>query len=153
MNLFSPTKSNTPLVKIPERGVVEFDASEISVDQLEFILFQSIGAMDIIGVSRHDVINGESPYYGIISNLSSLRYELDPNVLISKQRKGDSIYRRYTINLDEKIPSQEYLEENNLENFFYIAQNGDLIIEVVDMKVQEEVEIEIATNATIYEGE
>jgi hypothetical protein len=78
--------------------------------------------------------------------------------------------RTYTINIQDKIPQEDYialeslnltyqyLDENNKivtrqKGYYYIDTNGDLVIELINLEKNQQVEIQIDTNGTIYKVE
>ena len=139
------------LVKTPEKNVFIFDDSATVSGDIERLLFQNIGGTELVNMTRQNTVEGLNPYYRIISNLSRIQNEFDPITLISRQRRGTSIFDIHPINLSSRIPDNEYLLINGLDNYYYIAANGDLVIELVNMRVGEVLEVEIVNNATIYE--
>lgn len=139
------------LVKTPEKNVFIFDDSATVSGDIERLLFQNIGGTELVNMTRQNTVEGINPYYRIISNLSRIQNEFDPITLISRQRRGTSIFDIYPINLSLRIPDNEYLLNNGLDNYYYIAANGDLVIELVNMQAGEVLEVEIVNNATIYE--
>ena len=76
----------------------------------------------------------------------------------------------YTINIEDKIPQEDYLILEDLKSnylyidensdtivrekgYFYIDTNGDLVIELINLELNQEVEVLIDTNGTIYKVE
>jgi len=117
------------------------------------LLFQDLSAHELVSIIRQDTVEGINPYYQTISNLSDIRRDFDPSLLITPQKPNESFFDIFPINLDEKIPDEIYLADNNLSSFIYIADNGDLVIELTNITEDEEVEVQIDTNGTIYEVE
>lgn len=144
---FTPTTSP---VMVPERDVVNLATEQIDARTIENLLFENIGANELTKFVRHDTVEGNNPSYNIISNLSDVRRNFNPDELISVQQP-DALFKGTSINLNNKIPSDEYLESLGLTNYVYIDSNGNLIIEVVNMRDKEVVEVEIDSNGTIYE--
>jgi len=147
------------IIKTPERFLSTFQEN-ITAQSLEKLLFENIGGIELANIIRHDTVEGTNPYYKIISNLSRIRLQLDPISLVASQRAsltpGD--FGRQ-ITLFTKIPLQNYLDNNNLDNYIFIDDDdtsptyGHLIIELVNLDADEFVEVEIATSGTIYEVE
>lgn len=135
--------------KTPGRDVVLFSENDVSIEGITNLLFEQIGGIELISMVRRDTVEGQNPYYTVISNLSSIKKEFDPTQIISRQRPNQSFFDVFSIDLNSKIPDQIYLETNNLDNFFYIDTNGDLIIELDNMESDEIVELEIAQGGTI----
>jgi hypothetical protein len=139
------------MVRVPERDVVSLAQETISAETITNLLFENVGANELTKFVRHDTVEGINPYYDVISNLSDIKRKFDPSNLISLQKTTSSLFDIFPIKLQDKIPSDAYLLENNLTNFVYIDTNGDLVIEVVNLKDSEIVEIEIDTSGTIFE--
>jgi len=139
------------MVRVPERDVVSLAQETISAETIVNLLFENVGANELTKFVRHDTVEGINPYYDVISNLSDIKRKFDPSNLISLQKNNSSLFDIYPIKLQDKIPSDAYLLENNLTDYLYIDTNGDLVIEVVNLKDSEIVEIEIDTSGTIFE--
>jgi hypothetical protein len=139
------------MVRVPERDVVSLAQETVSAETITNLLFENVGANELTKFVRHDTVEGINPYYDVISNLSDIKRKFDPSNLISLQKTNSSFFDIYPIKLQDKIPSDAYLLENNLTDYLYIDTNGDFVIEVVNLKDSEIVEIEIDTSGTIFE--
>jgi hypothetical protein len=148
---FSPLPP--PPVRVPERDVVELSTFSPEAETIVNLLFENIGANELTKFVRHDTVEGINPYYDIISNLSDIKRRFDPSSLISSQKSNLSNFDIYPIKLQDKLPDEKYLEENNLLDYVFFAENGDLVIEVVNMSDSEILEVQIDTNGTIYKIE
>ncbi|MDA0900313.1 MAG: hypothetical protein O3B35_04720 [Proteobacteria bacterium] len=137
------------IVKSPNRDVVEFGREQFSQSSIVRLLFEQVGSIELVNISRRDTIEGQNPYYTLISNLSSIRKNFDPTSLISRQKSNQNISDNYSISLNNKIPDQQYLDRNNLTSFYYIDSNGDLVIELDNLAVDEIIDLEIASSGTI----
>jgi len=150
-NAESVGESVPSIVMIPERDVVNLATEDIDATTITNLLFENIGANELVKFVRNDTIEGLNPYYNIISNLSDIRRRFNPSDLISEQIT-DIDSEGYSINIDNKIPDQEYLDAQGITDYVYIDEaTGDLVIHVVNMKDSETVEVQIDTNGTIYE--
>lgn len=147
----SPEPPTPAPVKMPSRDVVSLVDPGIDSATIQNLLFENIGATELVKFTRHDTVDGINPYYDIISNLSDIKRRYDPASLISLQKPESSFFDIFTIKLDQKIPDQEYLNENNLLDYVYIDTNGDLVIELTNLASDEIIEVEIDTSGTIYE--
>lgn len=145
-----PPPTSAP-VKMPSRDVVSLVDPGIDSATIQNLLFENIGATELVKFTRHDTVDGINPYYDIISNLSDIKRRYDPASLISLQKPESSFFDIYTIKLDQKIPDQSYLNQNNLSDYIYIDTNGDLVIELTNLASDEIIEVEIDTSGTIYE--
>jgi hypothetical protein len=147
----SPEPPTPAPVKMPSRDVVSLVDPGIDSATIQNLLFENIGATELIKFTRHDTVDGINPYYDIISNLSDIKRRYDPSSLISLQKPESSFFDIFTIKLDQKIPDQEYLDENNLLDYVYIDESGNLVIELTNLASDEIIEVEIDSNGTIYD--
>jgi hypothetical protein len=162
-NINTPTYTPPDvIVKTPTRDVVNFtDDSNIGVELITNLLFENLGANELVKFERHDTIEGTNANYDIISNLSSVRKQFDPANLISRQKPDRSYFDIFNIKLEDKLPSQKYLQNNpkidgsgeiNTTDYVYIDSAGNLVVELVNMNSDELVEVEIESSGTIYVG-
>jgi hypothetical protein len=149
-----PTTSSqdSPSIRIPEKdNVLSLTNNDLEVAEITALVFEKLGAVELTKFTRTDTVEGNNPYYNIISNLSSIKKEFDPTNLISAQKSDTSLYNAFSIKLSNKIPGEAYLLEKSLPNYIFIDEDGNLIIELDNMTPDELVEIEIDTNGTIVE--
>jgi hypothetical protein len=147
------------IVRIPERDVVNYQDEDIPAELIISLLFENLGANELIKFERHDTIEGTNANYDIISNLSSIRQKFNPASLISRQKPDTSYFDIFNIKLEDKIPTDLYLRNNpkvdatgevNTTDYVYIDQEGNLVIELVNIDSDEILEVEIDSNGTIY---
>jgi hypothetical protein len=145
----APPPPPPPPVKIPNRDVVNFSRNEISAAGIATLLFENVGGIEISTLTRRDTVEGQNPYYTLISNLANIKKQYDPTKLISKQKPNQTFFDIFPIDLNSKIPGETYLRRKNLDNFFYIASNGDFVIELDNIFEDENIQLEIAGSGTI----
>lgn len=161
-NFTTPPPPTPPdvIVRIPERDVVNFVDENIPTELITNLLFENLGANELIKFERHDTIEGTNATYDIISNLAGIRKIFDPATLISRQKPNTSFFDIFNIKLENKIPTDLYLRNNpkvdatgevNVTDYVYIDPEGNLIIELVNIDSDEILEVEIDSNGTIYE--
>lgn len=147
----TPATRTTP-TKAPERALIVFADDTVLAKEISRLYYQQINALSLSVIERHDTIEGQNPYYRIISNLSSIKSELDPITALARQRatlrpgdfgKGLFLFEKLDTNnpyiyIDDDVNSRTY---------------GNLIIELINLAADEEIQIQIAGNGTIYEIE
>jgi len=141
--------TSSSLVRLPTRDVVNVQSMPPSIEAIAQILFEQLASYEIVNISRRDTITGQNPLYTLISNLSSIRRNVDPAQIISLQTPYQPDFEQYGIILDDKIPNDKYLTNNNLSSFYYIAENGDFVLELDNLNEDEEVEVRMLTNGKI----
>lgn len=159
-------------VRTPTRNVTEISSlvPQYNVEHIQKILFENLSAVELSRIERHDTIQGINQKYSIISNLSEItkKYEIIKQLTIMEKFKP--LTSIYTINIQDKIPQEDYilleslgstyqyLDENDKivtreKGYYYIDTNGDLVIELINLERNQQVEVLIDTNGTIYKVE
>jgi hypothetical protein len=168
----SPTTSPEVVVKTPTRNVTDISSlvPQFNAEQIQKLLFENLSAIELSKVERHDTIEGIDQKYSIISNLSEIRKKYDIIKQLTIMDKFKPLTSIYTINIQDKIPQEDYialesldstyqyLDENNQivtreKGHYYIDTNGDLVIELINLERNQQVEVLIDTNGTIYKVE
>jgi hypothetical protein len=161
-----------PVVKTPTRNVTNISdlVPQYDAEYISQILFENLSAVELSIRERHDTIEGINQRYSIVSNLSEIRKRYEITKQLTVMDKFRPLTKIFTIDIESKIPQEDYIElegldstykyidENNIiiereKGYYYIDTNGDLVIELVNLERSQEVEIQIATSGTIYKIE
>lgn len=154
-------------VKMPSRDVVNYTVAPALPEYIADILFEDVGGTELISLVRQDTVSGINVSYNIISNLTQINLKFDPSLVLSGVGTYDPIFSRFKIKLETKIPEEPFFERtrdiepvptspdteaviDNVPPNFYIDDNGDLIIELVNVLQDELIELEVRTDGTIY---
>jgi hypothetical protein len=167
-----PTQPAPETVRIPARNVTDISSlvPQYDAEYIAKILFENLSAVELSRVERHDTIEGINQRYSVISNLSEIRKKYEITKQLSVMDKFKPLTSIYTINIQDKIPQEDYLilqdltstyqylDENNEivtreKGYYYIDTNGDLVIDLINLERNQQVEILIDTNGTIYKVE
>lgn len=137
----SDIKSATP-------DIVLLDAESLDVENLTDLIFENIGGHELINIARTDTVNGQQLYYNPIKNLSDIQRQYNSKNILALQQTSDKYFENFSIKLDPSIP----LSGNGPNNFnVYIEDStGDLIVEVSGLQEDEQVEIQVSVDGTIY---
>ena len=129
---------------------VLFNDDSMSPEIMADLIFEDIGGHELLSISRNDIINGQRVSYSPIKNLGLVQQKYNPNNILRLQATSDTYFANFAIKFEEKVP----LEANgtNGVNVYIEQETGDLIVETVNMNNDEQLEIEIAINGTIYEA-
>jgi hypothetical protein len=136
-------------VKTATKDIILFDDGAVPVDLMTDLIFEDIGGQELISIARRDTVNGQKISYQPIKNLSSIEQEYNPNNILSLQATSNKYFSNFPIKIDDKIPKNG---SGPGGNYIYVdTVSGNLVVEVVNLEVDEQVEIQIATSGTIYE--
>lgn len=144
----TPTPAATPVKTAPIDTVVFIDDA-VSDALITDLLFEDVGGQELLTIARSDTVNGQEVIYQPFKNLNILQETYNPTNLLLLQETSDKIFANYIIDLREKIPKVG----NGIDgkNFYVDSITGDLIVEFVNLKSDEQVEVQISTAGIIDE--
>ena len=140
-----------PPVKTATLDIILFDDEATTVDTMADLIFENIGGQELINITRSDIINGQKISYQPIKNLSSIQQRYNPNNILSLQQTADKYFAGFSIKLEDKIPNEG--NGINGENVYIEENTGDLIIEFININNDEQIEVQITADGTIYEAD
>lgn len=138
-----------PPIKTATPDIILFDEEAVPIEVMSDLIFEDIGGQELISIVRSDTVNGQKIIYQPIKNLSSIQQQYNPNNILGLQQTSDKYFAGFSIKLEDKIPNQG--NGVNGKNV-YLEENGDLVIELVNINDDEQVEVQITLNGTIYEA-
>jgi hypothetical protein len=141
--------SPTPAVKSAPIDTVVFIDEAFSSELMVDLLFEDIGGQELLTVARTDTVNGQNVVYQPIKNLGILRDTYNPTKLLKLQDTSDKYFANFIINLRDKIPNVGSGE--NGVNYYLDLATASGVIELINMKIDEQVEIQIASAGIIDE--
>jgi hypothetical protein len=138
-----------PAVKSAPIDTIEFVDDVFSEELIIDLLFEDIGGQEILSIARNDTVNGQSVVYQPIKNLGILQQTYNPAKLLRIQETSDKFFSNFTIDLRSKIPNVG--SGPNGKNYKIDSVTGELILEFVNLRSDEQVEIQIASDGIIEE--
>lgn len=129
-------------VKQADPDIIIFNDQALSPELLLELSYEDLSGIELINISRSDIIDGQNVSYTPVKQLSSLRRRYNPNNIIALPELSSSFFSRFQIELFLKDVQTPYFNEN-----------GDLVIELRNVLSDEIVEVEIDTSGTISEVE
>jgi hypothetical protein len=124
--------------------------SSINIDEAMFdIYFEQISAQEIITIARHDTVNGQPIIYQPIKNLPDLAIKYGPQSIIALQNSSKAFFDNFAIRLENYIPNEG---EGIGGTTVYVDSNNALVIDLVNLKENEQVEVQILKSGEINNG-
>ena len=134
----TPTYQPKPGVKQADPDTVIFNDDAISPEFLVELGYEDISGMELINISRSDIIDGQNVIYSPVKQLTALRQRYNPNNIIALPELSSSFFSRFQIDLLFRGISKPYFDGD-----------GNLVIEIETIFENEVVDIEIDTSGTI----
>jgi hypothetical protein len=124
--------------------------SAVNIDEAMFdIYFEQVAAQEIITIARHDTVNGQPIIYQPIKNLPDLAIKYGPQSIIALQNSSKAFFDNFAIRLESYIPNEG---EGIGGTTVYIDNNNALVIDLVNLKENEQVEVQILKSGEINNG-
>ena len=139
--------SNANLIKTATPDIVLFDDDSVPTEQMADLIFENIGGQELINIARNDTINGQNISYQPIKNIRSIQQSYNPNNILGLQKTSDKYFSGFSIRLDQKYP---YVGNGLNGANVYIDNFGALIIEAIGLNDDEQLEVQLSTDGTIY---
>jgi hypothetical protein len=140
-------------VKVATPDLLIFRDEVIPIEIMTDLIFEDIGGQELINIARNDILNGIDILYNPIKNISSLYLQYNPNNILALQGISEAYFSQFAINFGSRVPSTG---TGPNQSIVYLDEDGNLIIELVNIKDSESVEVQIQVNGskfsdTIYE--
>lgn len=152
-----PTSNVSGVSNLATSGIKKPDPMRLEVDTLLQsigrspeslpLIFESLAGQELLSISRHDLVNGQSLIYRPIKNLSDLANKYSPMNLVALQSPSNVIFNNFSIKLSEKTPD---LGTGPYGEIVYIEQaTKNLIVNVFNLADDEQVEVEVMASGLI----
>lgn len=150
-SILSSISSSASQIKAASIDTVLFDNEEIPVEIMQDLIIEDIGGQELITISRSDTVNGQRLSYQPIKNISLIQQTYNSNNIIGLQLTSQKYFANFAIKFDEKIP---YVGNGPYDSNVYIdSVTGDLILEFINLKEDEQIEVQMEVDGTIYKAE
>jgi len=136
-------------VKSAPIDTIEFIDETFSDNLIIDLLFEDVGGQELLTIARNDTVNGQSVVYQPFKNLGILQETYNPTSLLRLQQTSDKFFSNFLINLRDRIPVVGAGE--NGKNYYLDPTDGSGIIEFINIRPDEQIEIEIASAGIIEE--
>jgi hypothetical protein len=148
-NIPVPIRTVTNYTKVASKDIILVDEKSVPIDTLADLLFEDIGGQEIIGISRHDTIDGKDIDYSPIKNLSSILSQYSPQNILSLQDSADTYFNNFTIKLDAYLVDQDSGTGPNGKSIYLDPITGDLVINFINLSDEEQVQVQILNSGEI----
>lgn len=140
-----------PPVKTAPVNAVLFDNGLLPIEILSDLIFEDLGGQELISIARNDTVNGQNIVYQPIKNLYNIQQQYNPNNIVYTEGTSDRYFRNFPIKFESKVPNDG--TGPNQEHVYFDSSTKSLIIEAVNMQGDEQIEVQLLVNGTIYEAE
>jgi hypothetical protein len=152
-------------VKIATPDLIIFNDESMSIEIMTDLIFEDIGGYELATISRHDLVNGQKVVYAPIKNLTDLYLQYNPNNVLRLQ-SSDSYFKSLSLSIFDHLPicgtgydlvekvgepdKTKWTKVPNCKSVYIDPLTGDLIINLVNVKEGEQVEVQVLTSGEIF---
>lgn len=131
-----------PAVKAVKPEDVTLRDDLLRPEMMADLVFENLGGMELIEISRNDMVNGQDVAYQPIKNLSNVNSQYNPQNLISINKTSAGYFKNFPINIDA------YLQDSS-NTQFEIDDDGNLIIYFINIPTNEQVQVQLFVSAEV----
>ena len=168
-------KADDKSVKIATPDLILFNDEAMSIEIMTDLIFEDMGGYELATISRHDLVNGQKVVYAPIKNLTDLYLQYNPNNVLRLQ-SSDSYLKSLSLSIFDHLPNcgtgydispppnnlnetdkTKWIKTPNCKSVYIDPISGDLVINLINVKENEQAEVQILTSGdifsdTIYDG-
>lgn len=133
-------------IKSATPDLIDFDTSYVPVDYISSLIFETVGAQELIGITRADLVNGQSLLYTPIKNLTNISKQYSPENIFTVPINAKSEFANFAIKLENYFP--EFGTGPNQETVYMDETTRNIVVNVINMRNNELVEIEVLNHGT-----
>jgi hypothetical protein len=156
-------------VKIATPDLIIFNDDVMSIEIMTDLIFEDIGGYELATISRHDLVNGQKVIYAPIKNFTDLYLQYNPNNVLRLQA-SDSYFKSLSLSIFDHLPvcgtgydispppsnpneqdKNKWIKTPNCKSVYIDPITGDLIINLVNVKENEQVEVQVLTSGDIFD--
>lgn len=146
---FSSVQNFSSSMRVASPDIILFDSEALPIELMTDLIFENIGGREILNISRSDIVNGQKIIYQPIKNLAQINLRYNPLNILAVQNASDKLFRGFSIEFGNYVPSVG----NGVSGqpVYFDANNGDLVVDLVNIKDGDEVEIQILSAGDILD--
>lgn len=143
------TAASSNLSRSADPELIEFGDDPNVVEDTVNLFFQQLGGRELINLVNKDIINSINPNTSLISNLFQINIDYNPQNLVPLFNPANEIINSYALKFNDYVPEPGE-GTGPAGSFIYIDDNGDLVINLVNLQNNEKVEVQILNNGTVF---
>lgn len=138
---------STPYVKPATPDLILISEEGFPVEMMTDLLFEDVGGTEILGLARHDLINGIDIRYQQISNLSKIETMYGSATLISLQNTSEQVFSKFPLKRYQYVPAITD-DPSGFNSPVYLDSSGNVIVEISNLGSGFQIEVEFQSAET-----
>lgn len=144
----SSTARKEQPVKVATPDIILFDQEGIEVEIMADLLFEDIGGQELISIARNDIVNGQDVINQPIKNINTIGLQYNSQNILPLPQNSTSFFNNFPIKFENHLPNiqidapEDPLNPNK-NKIVYLENNGNLVVELINLVPGYQVEIQI----------
>ena len=129
----------------PATADIMLDSEALPIELMTNLIFENIGGQELINIGRTDTLNGQNILYNPIANIKAVALRHNSMNMLPRSDSSEKIFKLFTILLEARTPPFEVAPPVVID-----AITGDLVINLINVKDDEQVDVQIITDTTLF---
>jgi hypothetical protein len=142
------TRKKEQPVKVATPDIIIFKLDEVEVEVMVDLLFENIGAQELISIIRNDIVNGQDVIYQPIRNINEVGLQHNSQNILPLPQNSSAFFNNFPIKFENYLPNIQIDEPEdplnpNKNKIVYLENNGNLVVELISLSPGYQVEVQI----------
>lgn len=135
-------------VKVATVEMLQMQQETLPEELMTNLIFENIGGQELLSVTRQDIVNSPRVIYQPIKNLNGIAIENSSSNIIPMFESSNNHFDNFTIKLDSYVDKD--FSEDDSSHIYLDAEAGQIVINLINVKANQQVEVEILGSATSF---
>lgn len=99
------TAKDTKKTKIATPDIILFNDAAVPIELMTDLLFESVGSIELLSISRHDIVNGQEISYSLISNTSAIERIYNTKKFVRLPGSSEEAFKNFGIRFANHVPT------------------------------------------------
>lgn len=136
-------------VKVATVEMLQMQQETLPEELMTNLIFENIGGQELLSVTRQDIVNSPRVIYQPIKNLNGIAIENNSSNIIPMFESSNNHFDNFTIKLDGYVDKD--FSEDDTSHIYLDNDAGQIIINLVNVKPNQQVEVEILGSVTSFD--
>lgn len=105
VNTTTAATATAKKTKIATPDLILFDESAVTVEVMTELLFESIGSIELLSISRNDIVNGQEISYNLIANTAAIEKIYNTKKFVRLPGSSEEAFKNFSIRFANHIPT------------------------------------------------
>ena len=142
-----PAVSNQD-IKVATPDLIQFGDDQVPVEYMTDLLFEQVGAQEIMSISRNDIVNGQPVLYRPIKNIPQINASFNPLNIFASIDDNNAYFKNFPIAFEDRVPElgADTAKSEVIDVAYIDKTNGNVVLQIINMLVDDQVEVQVLSS-------